>query len=62
MLKKLIIAGIFVGCTLIAAGQSNKPEGDDTPPEFERAYEQLLSKKGISSEQGNYSNGVIIFD
>ncbi|MDR1200686.1 MAG: LysM peptidoglycan-binding domain-containing protein [Tannerellaceae bacterium] len=62
MLKKLIIAGIFVGCTLIAAGQSNKPEGDDTPPEFERAYEQLLSKKGISSEQGNYSNGAIIFD
>ncbi|GAB6008018.1 LysM peptidoglycan-binding domain-containing protein [Dysgonomonas reticulitermitis] len=62
MLKKLIISGIFVGCTLIAAGQSNKPEGDDTPPEFERAYEQLLSKKGASPVQGNYSNGTIIFD
>lgn len=61
MLKKLIISGIFVGCTLIATGQ-NKPEGDDTPPEFEHAYEQLLSRKGISSVQGNYSNGTIIFD
>lgn len=62
MLKKLIISGIFVGCTLIAAGQSNKPEGDDTPPEFERAYEQLLSRKGTSPVQGNYYNGTIIFD
>lgn len=62
MLKKLIISGIFVGCTLIVAGQSNKPEGDDTPPGFERAYEQLLSKKGTSPVQGNYSNGTIIFD
>ncbi|MDR1707307.1 MAG: LysM peptidoglycan-binding domain-containing protein [Prevotella sp.] len=62
MLKKLIISGIFVGCTLMATGQTNKPEEDDTPPEFEHAYEQLLSKKGISSVQGNYSNGAIIFD
>ncbi|MFV0539379.1 MAG: LysM peptidoglycan-binding domain-containing protein [Dysgonomonas sp.] len=62
MLKKLIISGIFVGCTLMATGQTNKPEGDDTPPEFEHAYDQLLSRKGISSVQGSYSNGTIIFD
>lgn len=62
MLKKIIISGFFVSCTLIAAGQSNKTDGDDTPPEFERAYEQLLSKKGACTEQGNYSNGTILFD
>lgn len=62
MLKKIIISGIFVGCTLMATGQTNKPEGDDTPPEFEHAYEQLLSRKGVSSVQGSYSNGNIIFD
>jgi membrane-bound lytic murein transglycosylase D len=62
MLKKLIITGIFAICSLIATSQSNKPKGDDTPPEFERTYEQLLSKKGMSSVQGNYSNGTIVFD
>lgn len=61
MLKKLIISGIFVGCTIMVTGQ-NKPEGDDTPPEFEHAYEQLLSRKGSSFVQGSYSNGNIIFD
>ncbi len=62
MLKRLIISGIFVCCSLMVAGQSNKVEGDDTPPEFEHAYEQLLSKKELNPVQGNYHNGTIIFD
>jgi membrane-bound lytic murein transglycosylase D len=62
MLKKIIISGIFAVCSLMMAAQSNMPEGDDTPPEFERTYELLLSKRDISAEQGNYSNGIILFD
>lgn len=62
MLRKIIISGIFVGCSFAVAAQSNTPQGDDTPPEFERTYEQLLSKRNISTEQGNYSNGTILFD
>lgn len=62
MLKKLIISGVFVCCSLMVASQSNKTEGDDTPPEFEHAYEQLLSRKELNPVQGNYSNGTIIFD
>lgn len=46
----------------MVAGQSNKAVGDDTPPEFEHAYEQLLSRKELNPVQGNYYNGTIIFD
>ncbi|MDR0824087.1 MAG: LysM peptidoglycan-binding domain-containing protein [Prevotella sp.] len=62
MLKKIIFTGFFIGCSLMAAGQSNIQNEDDTPPEFERAYELLLSKRNIGTEQGNYANGTIVFD
>lgn len=61
MLRKFIFTGIFIGCTLTLTAQSSLQ--DDTPPEFERTYEQLLSKREVrDAESGSYSNGTILFD
>lgn len=62
MLKKILFTGIFIGCSLIASSQSVTSIGDDTPPDFERAYEQLLSKRQIDNQQLNFSDQTIFFD
>jgi len=67
MLKKILFTGLFVGCSLVlpaqttATGeQSQSQMTTDTPPEIERQYELLLSRRDININ--NYSNESILFD
>lgn len=59
MLKKLIFAGLLCSFTTIASAQYSGTATDsiETPPEIERYYDLLLSRRDADlSKTGNYNN------
>ncbi|MBD8389702.1 LysM peptidoglycan-binding domain-containing protein [Dysgonomonas sp. BGC7] len=65
MFKRIIFTGLLFGFTVLASAQYTGVVNDDstdTPSEFKRNYDLLLSKKGIVTTDNGFSDQTVLFD